>query len=127
MKDRIREILKHHQGPDNCITMNNLYIKVTESFIVPFKRYDQTRVIRSLVKDLREEGTPIGNRSGIRGGYFWAQCDKELESTIAIFHERAFSSFKQEAALKRISIDELIEQYKLEINPQEKEEDVTSH
>jgi len=80
------------------------------------RRYDQTRFVRSIIKELRQEGKPIGIKSGSRGGYFTARNDAELQSTIETFHRRAMSSLQQEAALKRISFNELLEQYELEIS-----------
>jgi len=108
-KATIRTILEEEcQGPDDCIRMAELFVRVTGSHIIPMKRYDQTRFIRTIVKELREEGCPIGNKAGNAGGYFWASNDEELKNTIENFHHRAMSSLKQEAALRRISFNQLL-------------------
>lgn len=118
LKVRVRELLNKHQGPDDCVLMNEIFVEVTGNHIIPTRRYDQTRIIRSIIVDLREEGCPIGIKAGSNGGYFWARNDEELESTIQTFHKRAISSFKQEAALKRIPFGKLLEQYELELSQQ---------
>ncbi len=126
IKEKVDALLKEHMGQDNCILMNELYVRVTGGHIIPFRRYDQTRFIRSIIKELREAGRPIGIKSGNHGGYFTARNDEELESTIKTFHSRAMSSLKQEAALKRISFNELLEQYELELSQQSEQEKIAS-
>lgn len=121
IKKKVDELLKQHMGQDNCILMNEIFVRVTGGHIIPFRRYDQTRFIRSIIKELREAGRPIGIKSGHSGGYFTARNDEELESTIQTFHCRAMSSLKQEAALKRISFNELLEQYELELSQEAQE------
>lgn len=116
LKERIRAILKHHAGPARCITMTALHAEATGEIIVPRRRYDQTRITRSIVEQLRREGCPIGNKGGRDGGYFWARNDGELTQTIAVFHGRAMSSLGQEAALKRVNCGELLRQYEIELN-----------
>lgn len=121
IKEKVDALLKQHLGQDDCILMNEIYVTVTGSHIIPYRRYDQTRFIRSIIKELREAGRPIGIKSGNNGGYFTARNDEELESTIQTFHCRAMSSLRQEAALKRISFNELLEQYELELSQTEQE------
>lgn len=116
LKQKVDDLLQQHLGNDNCILMNEIYVSITGGHIIPNRRYDQTRIIRSIIKDLREDGRPIGIKPGSNGGYFTARNDEELESTIRLFHGRAMSSLKQEAALKRISFSELLEQYELELS-----------
>lgn len=73
------------------------------------------------MKDLRKEGCPIGNKSGVNGGYFWARNEEELQTTINVMHSRALASLGQEAALKRVRIETLLKQYKLELDEQEQD------
>ena len=116
MLTRAREILQQHQGPDDCITMTELYRQVTGEVVIPWKRYDQSRVIRSIVEQLRREGARIGRKGGKYGGYFWARNDDELATTVDWFHARAMSALKQEAALRRANTKDLIRQYEIELN-----------
>ena len=122
LKDDIEIILRKHQGPENCITMDDVYMAVTgEKFIVPWNRHSQTRIIRSIVQQLRNEGCPIGIVNGKEGGYFWARNMAELESTISKLHKSAITSLRTEAALKRLSTGNLLAQYELELQKEENE------
>ncbi len=119
-KWKMAALLKKYAGPENCILQYEIYVQITGSHIIPKRRYDQTRFIRSIVKELREDGMPIGIA---KHGYFIARSTEELATTISTFHKRAMSSLKQEAALKRLTFNELLEQYELELtvnNTQEK-------
>lgn len=115
LKDAVKALLKTHEGPEAAITMTELYARVTGAVVIPWRRYDQTRLIRSVVEQLRREGCPIGLKGGPAGGYFWARNDEELKGTIGWFHERAMSALKQEAQLKRLHPGELIRQYEIEL------------
>lgn len=121
----MRKILQRHRGADNPITMTQLFTAATGEQAIPTRRYDQTRIIRSLVEQLRRDGVPIANRGGKTGGYYLAENEAELDGTIRNFHNRAMSSLQQEAALKRIDINQLFEQYKLELTQQEQNHDST--
>lgn len=115
LKERIKAALKEHEGPEAAITMTELYARITGAVVIPWRRYDQTRLVRSVVEQLRREGCPIGVKGGNSGGYFWARNEEELKGTIGWFHERAMSALKQEAVLKRLHPGELIKQYALEL------------
>jgi len=115
LKQRLRALLERHQGPEHCITMTALHHAVTGETVIPWKRYDQSRLTRALVEELRREGAPIAHRAGGRGGYFWARSDAELADTVAWFHARALASLRQEAALKRIGLDALCAQLQMEL------------
>lgn len=118
LKRAVGEILDRHRGPQRAITMVALFRQATGEVVIPNRRYDQTRIVRSVVEQLRREGRPIGLVSGRGGGYFVAQSDTELQPTIDWFHSRAMSSLQQEAALKRITFGELLQQYRLELDPE---------
>ena len=118
IKQQIDDLLKKHVGSDDCILMNEIYVEVVGGHIIPKRQLDQTRFIRTIVKELREAGRPIGIKGGNGGGYFTARSQEEVESTIKQFHGRAVSSLKQEAALKQISFNDLLEQYELELSQQ---------
>lgn len=124
VKQRMKTILKKHKGPEDCITMCELFVDVTGNHIIPNQRYNQTRLIRSIVKDLREEGCPIGIKGGTSGGYFWARNDAELKGTIEKFHKRSMSGLRQEAALRRITFNQLLLELEDEYNKQQEKENV---
>lgn len=108
-------IITEHVGKDSAITSYQLLVEATGALIIPGRKVDQTRLIRSIVKQLRMDGHAIAGHAGFGGGYYLARNDEELQDTIRWFHKRGLSAFAQEAALKKISLDELFEQYKLEL------------
>lgn len=112
--DAAREVLGRHQGPERPITMLELHAVLTGEVIIPGRRYDQTRITRSLVEQLvLEHGLPVA--SG-RHGYFLARTDAELQPTIERFHARALSHLKREKALKRATTADLLEQVRIDLD-----------
>lgn len=115
LKERALAVLQRHVGKPNAITMTRLTAAIQGGDVVPSARYEESRIVRSIISQLREEGHPICHFNGTGGGYFWAANEAELEHTAAWFRQRAMSAFRQEANLKRISLSELVEQLKLDI------------
>lgn len=113
LKHDIKNLIRQHVGPANAIKMVTVFVEVTGEIIIPWKRHEQTRPVRELVNQLRNEGCPIGS---CRGGYFWARDEKELDGTLAKLHTSAMTSLKTEAALKRISFSQLLKQYEIEFS-----------
>jgi hypothetical protein len=118
LKEKLKRIVREHVGPEGSISMQALYVQLTGHGIIPYKRHEQTRIVRSLVNELRNEGCPIGSTSGNSSGYFWARDEKELGITIAKLHGQAMTSLKTEAALKRIPFSDLLKQYQIEFGNQ---------
>lgn len=114
LKASLRALLEQCAGPDAAVTMTALFHTATGEPVIPGRRYDQTRVVRSLVEQLRREGCPIGVKGGPHGGYFWATDPAQLDPTIQVFHQRALSSLRQEAALKRMPFPGVLEQHRIE-------------
>lgn len=115
LKDRALTVLQRHVGKGNAITMTRLAGAIQGCDVVPSSRYEESRIVRSIISQLREEGHPIAHHNGRGGGYFWAANEAELAETAAWFRSRAMSAFRQEANLKRISLSELVEQLRLDI------------
>lgn len=115
LKERALDVLQRHVGKANAITMARLAGAIQGCAVVPSARYEETRLVRSIIVQLRREGHPICHHNGKGGGYFWAANEAELADTAAWFRSRAMSAFRQEANLKRISLSELVEQLKLDI------------
>jgi len=115
LKRRLLQVLASHTCRDDCISMTQLVPAVLGDYVIPNKRYDQSRIVRSLVAQCRREGAPICIRSGKYGGYFLATNPEELEHTAKWFRKRAMSSLKQEALLRGMAISDLVEQISLDL------------
>lgn len=115
-KARVREILAQHVGPEECVSMYALYRAITGHPIIPGRKVNQTRLLRSIIAELQEDGEPIVHKSGPEGGYYSAETKAELEQEAAWFRKRALSAFRREKMLRRISNEELLRQYALELN-----------
>ncbi|MGC4076259.1 MAG: HTH domain-containing protein [Rubrivivax sp.] len=70
------------------------------------------RVLRSLVSDLRAEGTAISATP--ETGYFIAETPDELEESCQFLRSRALHSLRIEAQLRRIPLPDLLGQLRLE-------------
>jgi len=115
IKQRALEVLARHVGKYNAITMAELTGAVQRCQVTPSRRYDESRIVRSVVEQLRREGHPICHHNGKGGGYFLAATEAELDETARWFRQRAMSAFRQEASLKRISLTALVEQLHLDL------------
>ncbi len=120
LKSRIKTILlEDHKGYNSPITQVDLFVKATRQQVRPGRKWDETRIVRSIIRQLRQEGLPIGTRNGTAAGYFIAETDEEMEATINKFHKAGLGGFRMEAALKNISFTELFKQYQLELEGQQ--------
>jgi hypothetical protein len=123
LKERALEVLQQRVGKANAITMTRLAGSIQGCAVLPSARYEETRLVRSIIEQLRREGHPVCHHNGRGGGYFWAANEAELEETAAWFRKRAMSAFRQEANLKRISLAELVEQLRLTLDHSERMQD----
>lgn len=71
------------------------------------------RKIRAAVESLRRDGHPICATP--EDGYFLAETDEELSSTLAFLRSRAMTSLVQIAQLRRVSLPTLMGQLQLEL------------
>jgi len=108
LKQAVARILAHHAGPDNAIRMVDLYRIATGAVVIPGRKYDQTRIIRSLVDQLRAEGLPVCYHAG---GYYLARNWEEIEPTLRKLEARALASFRTAANLRRCSVRDLLRHY----------------
>ena len=72
-----------------------------------------TRKVREAVETLRRAGHPICATP--EDGYYLAETDEELSSTIAFLRSRAMTSLVQIAQLRRVSLPVLMGQLQLEL------------
>jgi len=121
IKEAVHLMLQRHRGKGNPITMIQLTADVMDFYIVPNNKYNQSRIVRSVIRQLRFEGVPIGHACGTNGGYFYADDQKELDETADLVHRRAVSSLQLERELRRINVGELLQQLEIELNNDEGE------
>ena len=115
---RVRAVIEQYRGPKQAIRMIDLFALVTGETVIPGRKIDQSRLMRSLVDQLRRQGCPIGIKGGSDGGYFWADDPADLDLTIRWFHQRALSSLRQERALRRVPFAQVLEQHRLDFDAQ---------
>jgi hypothetical protein len=96
--------LSRHIGRENGATAEQLAREVTEHHM----RYPAsvlTRQLREAVVQLRLEGHHVCATP--ENGYFLAASAEELDATCLFLHERAMTTLRQIAAMKRISLPDL--------------------
>jgi len=73
--------------------------------------------LRSIAASVRElvmsHRLPIGSTRTRPAGYYWIRTREELEAACAMYHETAIELLRREAALKRMTLDELMGQMRL--------------
>jgi hypothetical protein len=111
----IQRLNDQHQGPDNGLTMTECVAVVLGEIIIPYKRNNQSRLIRDLVAELQRDGHPICHKSGKYGGYYIATNDDQLDAEAAWHHKRAIASLTRVKHLRKITTDEVVEQVKLDL------------
>ena len=128
-QERDREILKnkvlvklaHHVGLLNAIGMAELYEDV---FGKPWNdRINDTRDLRVIITELRNEGTPICSTAIQNGsGYYLAAAGSELKDYIRRDTMRALRILTRAARIQKVTLPEYLGQLKLRMEaPNEKE------
>lgn len=100
--------LSHHKGKASGIHVRDLVMRISGQLANPEAL---ERSVRKLVTELRLEGHPICAHPAT--GYFMAETAEELDETCNFLRSRALSSLKAESRLRRISLAELLGQFKL--------------
>jgi hypothetical protein len=101
-RDEVLVALRRHIGQDNGATAAELVGEITATYGAdPVGE----RLLRRYVVELREEGHHICAHP--TSGYFSANSDAELQATCEYLYDRAMTSLKQVAAMKRVSLPDL--------------------
>ncbi len=105
-------VLERHRGRENCIGMGELWRKV---FHRPYRHLiNDTRPLRSLIRELRRQGHPICSTSDkYNPGYYLAETAEEMEEFIARHERRGLASLSQTAKLRKLALPELLGQLQL--------------
>lgn len=104
--DRVLWALSMHVGADSGVHVGALVREIcgeTNSRL--------ERELRHIVEELREKGHHICAHPST--GYFIAATPQELEATCKFLRDRAMASLKKEAAMRKVSLPELIGQLRL--------------
>lgn len=118
LKKAVLSVIRRH-GQTHPIRGVDLFRRVTGETVIPARKHEQCRPIRSVIHELRLDGHPIAHTGGKHGGYYYCRDDSELAPTLRTLHSHAMSELQLEAALKRITFNELLHQYELEYDEQE--------
>lgn len=98
----VLEALSRHIGRERGIAATQLVCEILHTL---GRDPVQERRLRRIVEDLRLEGHHVCATPD--RGYFLAANAEELDQTCLFLHERAMTSLKQIAAMKRISLPDL--------------------
>jgi hypothetical protein len=113
-KSRVLTILSRHVGIEKAVGMGELYERVYgENWQ---NRINDTRRLRSLITELRYDGTLIGEtRTRQGGGYYLARSSHELGQFFGRRKREALKKLNMIAAMQRIGLDELLGQMRLNL------------
>lgn len=105
-RDRVLEVLAKHIGKDRGVNIHALANEVTGFNVVLSRdRSAIERRVRKLVEELRIEGQHVCAHPA--NGYYLAANADELEDTCKFLYERAMTSLRQVAAMKKVSLPDL--------------------
>lgn len=94
-------LLSRHIGAQNGLTA----ARISSTLNITMRR------VRSLVSELREEGTAVCGHP--RAGYYIAATPEELEETCLFLRNRALHSLMLESRLRKMALEDLVGQLRL--------------
>ena len=113
LKGRLLAILTRHVGHEKAVDMGALFEQVFGREW--HNKINDTRELRTLITEARDEGVPICSVSRQQGGgYYLAAVDSELQDYLKRLRGRALRALQREARLRRQSLPELLGQMQLE-------------
>lgn len=98
--------LAMHKGADNGVRACDLVREICGETSGRLERE-----LRHVVEDLRDQGHHVCAHPST--GYFMAATPEELEATCMFLRDRALGSLKKEAAMRHVSLPELLGQLRL--------------
>lgn len=104
---RVLQVLRHRLGPAFGATAKQLVQQLTGRGDYPAAE----RHLRGVVEQLRLEGYPVCAHPS--HGYYLAGSDADLELTCDYLRSRAMKSLRQIAAMRRVSLPDLLGQLRL--------------
>jgi hypothetical protein len=106
---KLIKVLGQHPGKNRALGAGALYQAV---YGLPWRdKIRDTRKLRKLITDLRNEGYPICSTSGAEGGgYYLASAGSELDDHCRRIHARAMRLLVMESRLRKMALPELMGQ-----------------
>lgn len=104
---RVLDVLRRRKGPSAGATAAQLVQELTRRAHYPAAE----RHLRNVVEQLRLEGYPVCAHPS--HGYYLAASDADLQLTCDYLHSRAMKSLRQIAAMRRVSLPDLLGQLRL--------------
>lgn len=102
--DRLLQVLSAHIGAESGIGITELAARCDRDWMdKPTKAME--RHLRKLIEQLRMQGHHICAHPAT--GYYMAASPEELERTCLFLYDRAMTTIKQVAAMKRVSLPDL--------------------
>lgn len=98
--------LAMHCGKASGVSARELVMEITGDHSAGLERQ-----LRHIIEGLRRQGEHICGHPST--GYYLAETDAELESTVQFLHDRAMTSLAQAAAMRRVSLPDLRGQLRL--------------
>lgn len=106
-KPLVLAALARHIGEANGIHIGQL----TREIVQGLSDKNHERHVRARIEELRHEGHHICATP--KSGYFMAETEAELEATCGFLYDRAITSLRQVAAMKKVSLPDLAGQLHL--------------
>lgn len=110
IKAAIRQILRKDANcAERAITMERLYVRSTGDYILPGKKYNQTRIVRSIIRELRmDDQVPVISNEC---GYYLAESEAELEPYLRAKLSELRGRFELYRRMSRMPIGQMLRQY----------------
>lgn len=113
-RDGVLAALTRHVGAERGASIRQLTGEVVGRMFVDD---GAERAVRHRIEELRSDGHHICAHPTT--GYHMAATDEELDRTCLYLHDRAMTSLRQVAAMKRVSLPDLRGQLRLPAEPRE--------
>jgi len=112
--------LSKHVGAEKALDMGELYSRV---FGEPYThKINHTRRLRTIITALRKKGAPIASTSSKNcGGYYIVRAGSELDEYCGRLRRAALNKLWMEARLRKISLEELLGQMRLNFSAENAE------
>ncbi len=113
-RTRLLLVMTRHAGPNKKIGMGELYEQVFDRQY--HHRINDTRQLRYIITNLRNDGVPIvSNSSATNGGYWLAASASEITLYCAKGQRQAIGMLARIAKMKDVSLPEYLGQMRLEL------------